>query len=98
MKTGSNIPTLNRNFLHPISAVATKDIVIVQDADLEYDPIIDYPRVMKPIIDDEADVVYGSRFIKSRHVKGHIVNYIGNKVFTSFSNRMTGLKLTDVET
>lgn len=79
-------------------AAATKGIVIVQDADLEYDPVKDYPRVMQPIIEDRADVVYGSRFKENRKVQGRLINYIGNKVFTYCSNLMTGLHLTDVET
>ena len=79
-------------------AAATKDIVIVQDADLEYDPIKDYPRVMRPIIAGQADVVYGSRFAENRKVQGRLINFIGNKVFTFCSNCMTGLHLTDVET
>lgn len=77
---------------------ATKDIVIVQDADLEYNPIKDYPRLIKPIIDGEADVVYGSRFLNKDNEKGRWINYVGNHIFTWFSNLMTGLKLTDVET
>lgn len=79
-------------------AAATKDIVIVQDADLEYDPVKDYPRLMEPIIKGEADVVYGSRFSENDGPKGRLINYIGNRVFTWFSNLMTGLHLTDVET
>ncbi len=77
---------------------ATKDIVIVQDADLEYDPVKDYPRLVQPIIKDKADVVYGSRFRNPKNERGHWLNYLGNQVFTRLSNRMTGLKLTDVET
>jgi len=77
---------------------ATKDIVVVQDADLEYDPIKDFPRLVKPIVDGKADVVYGSRFINKDGVKGRWINYLGNKVFTLFSRLVTGLNLTDVET
>ena len=79
-------------------AAAVKDIVIVQDADLEYDPVTDYPRVMRPIMEGRADVVYGSRFSENKKVQGRLINFIGNKVFTYCSNLMTGLHLTDVET
>lgn len=79
-------------------SAATKDIVVVQDADLEYDPIKDLPRLAEVILNDEADVVYGSRFINKDGVKGRLINYIGNKVFTISSRIMTGLNITDVET
>lgn len=79
-------------------SAAKKDIVIVQDADLEYDPIRDYPRLIQPIIDGQADVVYGSRFKDNKKVQGRLINFIGNKLFTYCSNLMTGLHLTDVET
>ena len=84
--------------VHKGYAAATKDIVVVQDADLEYDPVADYPRLVAPILAGEADAVYGSRFMNSKGVQGNLMNFIGNKVFTFFSNRMTGLHLTDMET
>ena len=78
-------------------AAAAGDIVIVQDADLEYDPD-DYPRVLEPILQGRADVVYGSRFPAGGSRKGYLKNYLANKFLTWLSNATTGLKLTDMET
>jgi len=79
-------------------ASATGDFVVVQDADLEYDPG-DYPRLLGPLLDGRADVVYGSRFISDRpHRVLYFWHSVGNKVLTVLSNMFTDLNLTDMET
>ena len=76
----------------------TGDMVIIQDADLEYDPN-EYPKLMAPIIDGKADVVYGSRFLGGGPHRVHLFwHYIGNKLLTLLSNMFTNLNLTDMET
>lgn len=75
---------------------ATGDIVLVQDADLEYDPQ-DYPKLLGPILDDKADVVYGSRFIGEPHRVMYFWHSVANNVLTQMSNMFTNLNLTDME-
>ena len=83
---------LKTGFLH-----AQGDIIIVQDADLEYDPE-DYPRLIEPILKRQADVVYGSRFLERRSRPGGFWHSLANRILTRLSNVFTGLGLTDMET
>ncbi len=76
---------------------ATGDIIIVQDADLEYDPR-EYPQLIAPIIEGKADVVYGSRFLSGPHRVLFFWHYVGNKILTTLSNMLTDLNLSDMET
>jgi len=77
---------------------ASSQFVIVQDADLEYNPV-DYPQVLEPLLRNEADVVYGSRFLGGRpHRVLYFWHSVGNKILTTLSNMFTDLNLTDMET
>jgi len=77
---------------------STGDIVLVQDADLEYNPD-DYPHLLEPFIKNNADIVYGSRFISNRpHRVLYFWHYVGNSILTILSNIFTNLNLTDMET
>lgn len=78
-------------------SVATGDVIIIQDADLEYDPA-DYPNLLQPILDGRADVVYGSRFLGGPHRVLFFWHYVGNKMLTLVSNALTNINLSDMET
>jgi glycosyltransferase involved in cell wall biosynthesis len=76
---------------------STGNVVIVQDADLEYDPA-DWPGLLEPIIDGRADAVFGSRFLGGPHRVLYFWHSVGNRALTTFSNMFTNLNLTDMET
>jgi glycosyltransferase involved in cell wall biosynthesis len=78
-------------------AQAGGDIVLVQDADLEYDPR-EYSRLLGPILDGRAEVVYGSRFLGGPHRVLYFWHYVGNRFLTTVSNMLSNLNLTDMET
>ena len=78
-------------------ASASGDVIVIQDADLEYDPL-DLPVLLKPIADGKADAVYGSRFQGGPHRVLYFWHYVGNRFLTLLSNMFTNLNLTDMET
>jgi glycosyltransferase involved in cell wall biosynthesis len=105
LKDGGRIDTLifhdvNRGkgaAIRTALAASTGNVVIVQDADLEYDPA-DWPGMLEPIIDGRADAVFGSRFMGGPHRVLYFWHSIGNLCLTTFSNMLTNLNLTDMET
>jgi glycosyltransferase involved in cell wall biosynthesis len=78
-------------------SLSTGDVVVVQDADLEYDPV-DWSQLLEPIVDGRADACFGSRFLGGPHRVLYFWHSVGNKLLTTYSNMLTNLNLTDMET
>jgi glycosyltransferase involved in cell wall biosynthesis len=78
-------------------SMSTGDVVVVQDADLEYDPA-DWRQLLEPIVDGRADACFGSRFLGGPHRVLYFWHSVGNKLLTMYSNMLTNLNLTDMET
>ena len=83
--------------VHTALAAATGEVALVQDADLEYDPA-EYARLLEPILDGRADVVFGSRFLGGPHRVHLFWHYLGNKFLTNVCNALFNVNLTDMET
>ena len=85
--------------IHSGLKAASGDIILIQDADLEYNPKNNYPNLLRPFFETDAEVVYGSRFVGGKYTRIHLFwHYMGNRALTFISNMFTNLNLTDMET